>query len=120
MAFAANSPCLAGMCCYEVRLRGSSWCAAVSELRRKRLASAAGQSVPDVSLPCFVGWEAVAAEEGGALFRAACLEEPGGLGLLGSRGTAGWPQSLSVSQRRSCRPGAHCCPDPSCGGGGCP
>lgn len=78
------------MCCHGVRLCGSSWCAALSEPCRKLLASAAGQRVRDVSLPCLVGREAVAAEEAGAHFRAACLEEPAGLGLLGGgHGTAG-------------------------------
>lgn len=100
-AFAANSPCLAGVCCQEVQLHGVSWWGAVSEPCRNLLAPAAGQHAQNASLPRLVGREAVAAEEGDALFRAACLEEPGGLGLLGGvcHGTAGWPQTLSVSHR---------------------
>ncbi|XP_009944175.1 PREDICTED: protein WWC3-like [Leptosomus discolor] len=47
-AFAATSPCLAGLCRHEARLCGSSWCVAVPELWRKVLASAAGQCVWDV------------------------------------------------------------------------
>lgn len=82
-AFAANSPYLAGVCCQEVQLHGVSWWWAVSEPCRNLLAPAAGQHVQNVSLSHLVGREAVAAEEGDALFRAACLEEPGGLGLLG-------------------------------------
>lgn len=56
---------------------------------RKILALTDGQHVPAVSLPCLVGCEAVATKDGGAVFGAACLEQLEGLGLLGSRGTAG-------------------------------
>lgn len=92
-----------------MRLCGSSWCVIVSELWRKLLASATRQHVCDVSLSCLVWWETVAAEEGDALFRAVCLEEPGGLGLLGGSQHI-WvaTEPSRVSQRRSCRPGLHC------------
>ncbi|XP_009707703.1 PREDICTED: protein WWC3-like, partial [Cariama cristata] len=91
VAFAANSPCLAGVCRSEGRLPGPTCCTAVPEPRRKLLASPAGQRVRDVSLPCVVGWEAVAAEERAALFR--------GWGRWGVVAELGWAQALPVSPR---------------------
>lgn len=83
VALAAISPCLAGVCCHRMRLCGSSWCVAVSEPWRKIHALTDGQHVPAVSLPCFVGWEAVAAKDEGAVFGAACWSSWGDWGFWG-------------------------------------